>query len=123
MSASSDAGGSTLTQQLVKNKLLTSEVSYRRKIQEVYLAIQVESVMDKDDILEAYLNDVYLGQSNYGMKAAAKDYFGKELSELSIRECAMLAGMIKARTAMTQGAILIKERIRAVRMPVRTRWI
>ncbi len=96
LSASSDAGGSTLTQQLVKNKLLTSEVSYRRKIQEVYLAIQVESVMDKDDILEAYLNDVYLGQSNYGMKAAAKDYFGKELSELSIRECAMLAGMIKS---------------------------
>ena len=96
LSASSDAGGSTLTQQLVKNKLLTSEVSYRRKIQEAYLALQVENAMDKDEILEAYLNDVYLGQSNYGMKAAAKDYFGKELSELSIRECAMLAGMIKA---------------------------
>lgn len=96
LSASSDAGGSTLTQQLVKNKLLTSEVSYRRKIQEAYLALQVESVMEKDEILEAYLNDVYLGQSNYGMKAAAKDYFGKELSELTIRECAMLAGMIKS---------------------------
>lgn len=96
LSASSDAGGSTLTQQLVKNKLLTSEVSYRRKIQEAYLALQVESVMEKDEILEAYLNDVYLGQSNYGVKAAAKDYFGKELSELSIRECAMLAGMIKS---------------------------
>ena len=96
LSASSDAGGSTLTQQLVKNKLLTSEVSYRRKIQEVYLALQVEKTIEKDDILEAYLNDVYLGQSNYGMKAAAKDYFGKELSELSIRECAMLAGMIQS---------------------------
>lgn len=96
LSASSDAGGSTITQQLVKNKLLTSEVSYRRKIQEAYLALQVETVMSKDEILEAYLNDVYLGQSNYGMKAAAKDYFGKELSELSIRECAMLAGMIKS---------------------------
>ncbi len=95
LSASSDAGGSTLTQQLVKNKLLTSEVSYRRKIQEVYLALQIEKTIEKDDILEAYLNDVYLGQSNYGMKAAAKDYFGKELSELSIRECAMLAGMIQ----------------------------
>ena len=47
-------------------------------------------------MLEAYLNDVYLGNSNYGVKTAAKDYFGKELSELTIRECAMIAGMIKA---------------------------
>lgn len=96
LSASSDAGGSTITQQLVKNKLLTSEVSYKRKIQEVYLALQVEKALDKEDILEAYLNEVYLGQSNYGMKAAAKDYFGKDLSELTIRECAMLAGMIQS---------------------------
>ena len=96
LSASSDAGGSTITQQLVKNKLLTNEVSYRRKIQEAYLAIEVENTIDKSDILEAYLNDVYLGNSNYGVKTAAQDYFGKELSELSIRECAMIAGMIKA---------------------------
>lgn len=96
LSASSDAGGSTITQQLVKNKLLTSEVSYKRKIQEAYLALEIEKVMSKSDILEAYLNDVYLGESNYGMKAAAKDYFGKDLSELTIRECAMLAGMIQS---------------------------
>lgn len=96
LSASSDAGGSTITQQLVKNKLLSSEVSYRRKIQEAYLAIEVENTIEKSDVLEAYLNDVYLGNSNYGVKTAAKDYFGKELSELTIRECAMIAGMIKA---------------------------
>ena len=96
LSASSDAGGSTITQQLVKNKLLTNEVSYRRKIQEAYLALEVERTISKSDVLEAYLNDVYLGSSNYGVKTAAKDYFGKDLSELSIRECAMLAGMIQA---------------------------
>lgn len=96
LSASSDAGGSTLTQQLVKNKLLSSEVSYKRKIQEAFLALEIERVMSKEDILEAYLNDVFLGESNYGVKAAAKDYFGKELSELTIRECAMLAGMVQS---------------------------
>lgn len=96
LSASSDAGGSTITQQLVKNKLLTNEVSYRRKIQEAYLALEVENTIQKSDVLEAYLNDVYLGSSNYGVKTAAKDYFGKELSELTIRECAMIAGMIQA---------------------------
>lgn len=96
LSASSDAGGSTITQQLVKNKLLTNEVSYRRKIQEAYLALEVENTISKSDVLEAYLNDVYLGSSNYGIKTAAKDYFGKELSELTIRECAMIAGMIQA---------------------------
>ena len=96
LSASSDAGGSTITQQLVKNKLLTSEVSYRRKIQEVYLALEVEDTIEKGDVMEAYLNDVYLGSSNYGVKTAARDYFNKELSELTIRECAMIAGMIQA---------------------------
>ena len=80
LSASSDAGGSTITQQLVKNKLLTNEVSYRRKIQEAYLALEVERTISKSDVLEAYLNDVYLGSSNYGVKTAAKDYFGKDLS-------------------------------------------
>ncbi len=88
-------GGSTLTQQLVKNKILTNEQSYKRKIQELYLALEVEETISKDQILEAYLNDVFLGESNYGVKTAAKDYFGKELSELTIRECAMLAGMVQ----------------------------
>ncbi|MBQ2661364.1 MAG: transglycosylase domain-containing protein [Clostridia bacterium] len=88
-------GGSTLTQQLIKNKILSNEQSYKRKIQEAYLALEVETEIEKDQILEAYLNDVYLGGSNYGMKAAAKDYFGKELSALTVRECAMLAAMVQ----------------------------
>lgn len=88
-------GGSTITQQLIKNKVLSNEQSYKRKIKEAYLALELEQVMEKDDILTAYMNDVFLGGSNYGFKTAAKDYFGKELSELSIRECAMLAGMVQ----------------------------
>ena len=88
-------GGSTITQQLIKNKILTNIKSYKRKIQEAYLALELEKTIEKDDILVAYMNDVYLGESNYGVKAAAKDYFGKSLSELTIRECAMLAGMIQ----------------------------
>lgn len=88
-------GGSTITQQLVKNQLLSNEQSYKRKIQEAYLALEVESAISKDEILEAYLNDVFLGESNYGIKTAARDYFGKELSSLTIRECAMLAGMVQ----------------------------
>lgn len=87
------SGGSTITQQLIKNKILGTQRNYKRKIQEAYLALQLEKMISKDDILEAYLNDIYLGESNYGVKTAAMDYFGKELSELTIRECAMLAGM------------------------------
>ena len=79
---SNSSGGSTITQQLIKNKVLGSERTYKRKIQEAFLALQLETVMGKDDILEAYLNDIYLGGSNYGVKAAAKDFFGKELNEL-----------------------------------------
>lgn len=90
---SNSSGGSTITQQLIKNKVLGAERTYKRKIQEAFLALQCEKVMDKDHILEAYLNDIYLGGSNYGVKTAAEDFFGKQLSQLSIRECAMIAGL------------------------------
>ena len=93
---SNSSGGSTITQQLIKNKILGSQRAYKRKMQEAYLAIQLEKVVEKDQILEAYLNDIYMGGSNYGVKAAAKDYFGKELSELTIRECALLAGLTQS---------------------------
>lgn len=86
-------GGSTITQQLVKISLLSPERTYKRKIQEAYLAMQLESKYTKTKILEAYLNTIPLGASNYGVKAAAMDYFGKSLDELSLRECAMLAGI------------------------------
>ena len=89
----SQQGGSTITQQLIKNTLLSSEQSYKRKIQEAYLAMQLETRYSKDEILESYLNTIYLGENYYGVKVAALGYFGKELSELTLRECAMLAGM------------------------------
>ncbi len=86
-------GGSTITQQLIKNTLLSSEQSYKRKIQEAYLAMQLEQRYDKDQILESYLNTIYLGENYYGVQVAAEGYFGKKLSELTLRECAMLAGV------------------------------
>lgn len=90
----SQQGGSTITQQLIKNTLLSSEQSYKRKIQEAYLAMQLETRYTKAQILEAYLNTIYLGEDYYGVKVAANGYFGKEnLSDLTLRECAMLAGM------------------------------
>jgi penicillin-binding protein 1A len=89
----SQQGGSTITQQLIKNTVLTDELSYKRKIQEAYLAMQLESRYTKDEILESYLNTIYLGENYYGVKVAATGYFGKELNQLTLRECAMLAGM------------------------------
>ena len=90
----SQQGGSTITQQLIKNTLLSSEQSYKRKIQEAYLAMQLENRYTKEEILESYLNTIYLGEDYYGVKVAANGYFGKEnLHELTLRECAMLAGL------------------------------
>ena len=92
LTTSGTQGGSTITQQLIKNTLLSSEQSYKRKIQEAYLALQLETRYSKDQILETYLNTIYLGESYYGVKVAARGFFGKELEELTLRECAMLAG-------------------------------
>jgi penicillin-binding protein 1A len=90
----SQQGGSTITQQLIKNTLLSSEQSYKRKIQEAYLAMQLETQYTKNEILESYLNTIYLGEDYYGVKVAAYNYFGKDnLNDLTLRECAMLAGM------------------------------
>ena len=92
----SQQGGSTITQQLIKNTLLSSEQSYKRKIQEAYLAMQLEVQYSKNEILESYLNTIYLGEDYYGVKVAAYNYFGKDvLSDLTLRECAMLAGMTR----------------------------
>lgn len=95
LSSGSLQGGSTITQQLIKNTMLSFEQTYKRKIQEASLALELEKNYSKDEILEAYLNTIYMGGSCYGVKTAAMDYFGKELSELSLRECATLAGMIQ----------------------------
>ncbi|WP_169974025.1 MULTISPECIES: PBP1A family penicillin-binding protein [unclassified Campylobacter] len=92
-------GASTLTQQLVKNMILTREKKFTRKIQEMIVAMKLEKELTKEQILERYLNQVYLGHGYYGIKAAAKGYFRKELNELTIKEIAILVGLPKAPSA------------------------
>lgn len=93
-------GGSTITQQLVKNHFLSAEKSLSRKIKEQILALLLEAEISKDEILEQYLNIVYLGQANQyevrGIGAAAKFYFGVNTSELNLSQCAMLAGLLQS---------------------------
>ncbi len=93
-------GGSTITQQLVKSRLLTPERTYSRKLNEALLSTALEWRYSKDQILEAYLNEIYLGQSGgsavRGIGAAARAYFGKEVHQLTLSEAALLAGMIRA---------------------------
>jgi len=89
-------GGSTITQQLARQRFLTRDKTYRRKLQEVILAAYIERMYDKNDILELYLNKVYFGGGLYGAEAAARGYFGKPASALSLEESALLAGLIQA---------------------------
>lgn len=89
-------GASTLTQQLVKNTLLTSEKKISRKIKEAILAFVIETKLSKEEILERYLNEVYLGHGYYGVKTAANGYFHKELHRLTIKEIGLLVGLPKA---------------------------
>jgi penicillin-binding protein 1A len=89
-------GGSTLTQQLAKNLYLTSDRTFARKLQEVSLSFWLESRLTKSDILELYLNRMYLGGGAYGVDAAARRYFGKPAPKLTIAESALIAGLLKA---------------------------
>lgn len=89
------SGASTITQQVAKNFLLSSEVSYKRKIKEALLAIKMEQAFSKEHILELYLNEIYLGNRSYGVAAAAMNYFGKSLDELNLAEAAYLAALPK----------------------------
>jgi penicillin-binding protein 1A len=89
-------GGSTITQQLAKNVFLSSERSFRRKVQEVMLALWLEHKFDKDQILTIYLNRVYLGAGTYGVEAASQRYFGRPARDLSAHEAAVIAGLLKA---------------------------
>lgn len=89
-------GGSTITQQVVKNFLLTNERTLSRKIKEAILAYRIDKVFTKDKILELYLNQIYLGNGSYGVKSAAIDYFNKSLHNLTIEEAALLAALPKA---------------------------
>ncbi len=89
-------GGSTITQQVVKNLLLSSDQTVLRKLREIILAIQVEQEISKERILELYLNEIYLGRGAYGVAAAAARYFGKSPGELTLAEAALLAALPKA---------------------------
>ena len=89
-------GASTITQQVAKNFLLTSEVSYERKLKEALLALKIERAYSKDKILELYLNEIYLGIGVYGVAAASLAYFDKSASELTLDEAAYLAALPKA---------------------------
>jgi len=86
-------GGSTITQQLARNVYLTQRKTVERKLQEAVLAILMERHFTKDKILELYLNRVYYGSGAFGVQAASKVYFGKDVRDLDLSECAMLAGM------------------------------
>ncbi len=92
-------GASTITMQVARNFFLSREKTFNRKFYEILLSLKIEKNLSKDKILEVYINQIYLGQRAYGFTAAAQAYFGKNLSELSLAECAMLAGLPKAPSA------------------------
>jgi penicillin-binding protein 1A len=92
-------GASTITMQVARNFFLSSEKTYTRKIYEMLLAYKIESKLTKDQILEVYMNQIYLGQRAYGFASAARVYFGKDLKDLTLAESAMLAGLPKAPSA------------------------
>ena len=95
-SGGKDQGASTITMQVARNFFLSSEKTYTRKIYEILLALRIEESLSKDEILELYLNQIFLGKRAYGFASAAQVYFGKPLSSLSAAEAAMLAGLPKA---------------------------
>jgi penicillin-binding protein 1A len=89
-------GASTITQQVMKNFLLSGDRQAERKIKEIILAARVEEALEKEEILELYLNEIFLGQNSYGVSAASQTYFNKNLEELAPHEAAMLAALPKA---------------------------
>lgn len=99
LTSSSKQGASTITQQVARNFFLSSEQTLKRKIYEILLAWKIEQNLSKDQILEVYMNQIYLGQRAYGFSSAAQIYFGKPLHDLTIAEAAMLAGLPKAPSA------------------------
>ncbi len=103
-------GGSTLTQQLVKNVLLSSERTLPRKVKELILTIQIEKKYTKDEILQMYLNEAPYGGQAWGIKAAAQQYFGKDVKDLTLAEAAALAGLPQSPTRYSQNMKLLKAR-------------
>ncbi|CAG4920920.1 penicillin-binding protein 1A [Paraburkholderia saeva] len=99
MHGGSSQGASTITMQVARNFFLSSEKTYTRKIYEMMLAYKIERALTKDQILEVYMNQIYLGERAYGFAAAARVYFGKDLKDVTLAEAAMLAGLPKAPSA------------------------
>lgn len=93
-------GGSTITQQLAKNTILTPEKTFERKIKEVVIAGQIEQLYTKDEILEMYLNQIYFGHGAWGIQNASRVYFGKNVEDITVAEAAMLAGLIHSPSAL-----------------------
>lgn len=100
-SASLEQGASTITQQLAKLSFLTPEKTWRRKLKEAYLALRVEQIYSKEEILEIYLNKIYFGDGLHGVDAAARGYFGRSAADLELPEATMLAGLIQRPSAYT----------------------
>ena len=103
-------GGSTLTQQLVKNAILSNEKTITRKIKELILSIELEQKYSKDEILQIYFNEIPYGSSYYGIEAAAQNYFGKTTNELSVAEAATLASLPKAPTTYLKNPDMLRTR-------------
>ncbi|WP_298828819.1 penicillin-binding protein 1A [uncultured Piscinibacter sp.] len=99
LSEARSQGASTITMQVARNFYLSTEKTFTRKIYEVLLALKIESLLSKEQILEVYMNQIYLGQRAYGFAAASEIYFGKPLKDITIAEAAMLAGLPKAPSA------------------------
>lgn len=93
-------GGSTITQQLTKNALLSPEQTYKRKIEELFLAVEIEKHYEKDEILQMYLNQVYFGSRAWGIGSASKKYFNKPIDQVTISEAALLAGLLQSPSAL-----------------------
>lgn len=105
--AGTKQGGSTITQQLAKNFLLTREKTLSRKLKDILLATEIEKLLTKNEILELYLNSIFLGNNSYGVEAAARNYFGKSARDLSLAQAAMIAGLTPAPSAYAPTANML----------------
>ena len=113
LAGSAREGGSTITQQLARMMYLSPERTFKRKVQEAVLTLWLEHHLDKREILTRYLNTAYFGAGVYGVDAAAKRYFGKRAKELSLAEAAMLAGLVRAPSALAPNSNLEGAQARA----------
>ncbi|MBI5330828.1 MAG: penicillin-binding protein 1A [Betaproteobacteria bacterium] len=123
VSGGAQQGASTITMQVARNFFLSSEKTFGRKLKEALLAIKIEHALSKDEILELYLNQIYLGQRAYGFAAAAQIYFGKPLARINLAEAAMLAGLPKAPSAYNPVVNPARARTRQVHILGRMRTL